>query len=242
MPNDAIVSTDSRRIPRLWIGAPLMFMAGLVMMEGTGIDRTISHWFFDAGTHSFPLRHTFMLDTVLHHWVKYLVILITSVIAAGFALTYVIPQLRHQRRLLLFVALAMTLAPLTVTALKQVTDRPCPWDLDDFGGGAPYTHLFESHGAQHARGRCFPAGHAATGFALMAFFFAFYRKRRHALARAALLAGILAGVLLGIGRIAQGAHFMSHVLWSGLVCWLIMVSLYAALLAPRTGAVTRLQE
>jgi len=37
---------------------------------------------------------------------------------------------------------------------------------------------------------------------------------------------------LGGGRIAQGAHFLSHVLWSGVVCWLVMVLLYALLLRP----------
>jgi membrane-associated PAP2 superfamily phosphatase len=47
-------------------------------------------------------------------------------------------------------------------------------------------------------------------------------------------AGIAAGLLLGIGRIARGAHFLSHVLWSGLVCWLVMVCLYG-MLTDRRG-------
>jgi len=79
------------------------------------------------------------------------------------------------------------------------------------------------------QGQCFPAGHASTGFALMAFYFAAYRARRHALARAALSIGVLAGLLLGISRIAQGAHFVSHVLWAGLICWLVMLALHLAL-------------
>lgn len=200
-------------------------------MEFTGIDRTVSRWFFDTATQTFPLRHSFLLDTVLHHWAKYLVILITFVVAAMLAFTYLVPALRPQRRMLLFILLAMTLAPLTVSAMKEVTNRPCPWDLIEYGSNEPYTHLFDAREQHHAKGLCFPAGHASTGFALMAFFFAAHRERRSALARAALLTGVLAGIVLGIGRIVQGAHFVSHVLWSGLVCWLIMVGLYALLMA-----------
>jgi len=209
-------------------------------MESTSIDRVISHWFYDSATHAFPLRYSFFFDTVLHHWTKYVVILATCMVVAGLLLTWIIPALERWRGILLFLALAMALAPLTVSLLKLVTDRPCPWDFVEFGGAEAYTHLFQFRGTAHARGLCFPAGHAATGFALMAFFFVFHRERRHVLARAALLTGISAGVLLGIGRIAQGAHFMSHVLWSGLVCWLVMVSLYAVLFTPRPGGRTPL--
>ena len=71
----------------------------------------------------------------------------------------------------------------------------------------------------------------------MAFFFAAHRSRRDWRARGLLAAGLSAGLILGFGRIAQGAHFLSHVLWSGLVCWLVMVGLYALLLAkPRVNA------
>ncbi len=224
-------ATDHHKVPRAWLLAPLALLVALLAIETTNIDRIINHWFYDAGTQTFPLRQTFLFDTVLHHWTKYAVILATSAIVVAFALTWLLPALRHWRRRLLFLALAMSLAPLTVTALKQITDRPCPWDLVDYGGGVHYTHLFEAREQPHTRGLCFPAGHASTGFALMAFFFAAHRARRNRLARGLLIAGLSAGLILGFGRIAQGAHFLSHVLWSGLACWLVMVGLYALLLA-----------
>lgn len=222
-------------VPWQWLMTPLALLAVLLAMEHSRIDLVISHWFYDSALQDFPLRYTFFFDTVLHHWTKYLVILATCMIVAGLLLTWVIPALTRWRGILLFLALAMVLAPLSISLLKLVTDRPCPWDFVEFGGLEPYTHLFQFRGAGHARGQCFPAGHAATGFALLAFFFAFHHQRRHTLARAALIVGVLAGVLLGLGRIAQGAHFMSHVLWSGLLCWLVMVGLYALLFTPRAG-------
>ena len=239
VPGVAAVPTEREPLPLIWLLAPLALLAALLVMETTAVDRTVSHWFYDATTHAFPLRQTFLLETVLHYWTKYSVTLVTCLFAAAVGFTYLAPELRPRRRLLLFIVLAMTLAPLTVTAMKQVTDRPCPWDLVEFGGAVPYTHLFEPREQPHARGLCFPAGHAATGFALLAFFFAAHREGRHRFARTALLAGLLAGLALGLGRIAQGAHFVSHVLWSGVVCWLVMVGLYAAVFTLRPAIADR---
>lgn len=237
-PPGRVAQTDNapRRLPRRWLTTPLAMLLLLPALELTDIDRHVSSWFFDAAAQSFPWRHSFVLDTVMHHWAKYAVLLVTAIVAAMLLFTWIAPALRRKRALLLFIVLALALAPLTVTAMKQVTDRPCPWDLAEFGGSMPYTHLFATREQPHARGLCFPAGHASTGFALLAFYFAAYRERRLRLARIALGAGITAGMLLGLGRVTQGAHFLSHVLWSGLVCWLVMCALYALLLAPRIPA------
>lgn len=231
IPDAATAAIAHSEIPRAWLLTPLTVAVALIALETTDLDRIVSNWFFDAGTVAFPLRHTFLFDTVLHHWAKYLVILTTCLIIATFLLSFIAGALRSRRRVLLFLGMTLALAPLTVSALKLASDRSCPWDIADYGGAAPYTHLFESEIRPHAPGHCFPAGHASTGFALMAFFFAAHRARRNRLARGLLIAGLSAGLILGFGRIAQGAHFLSHVLWSGLVCWLVMVGLYALLLA-----------
>lgn len=220
-----------KQIPRAWLLTPLAAAAALIALETTDLDRIVSNWFYDAGAAAFPLRHTFFFDTVLHHWTKYVAILATGLCIAAFLLSFITSALQPRRRALLFLGTALALAPLTVSALKLGSDRPCPWDIADYGGSAPYTRLFDSQSTPHAPGHCFPAGHASTGFALMAFFFAAYRSRRDWRARGLLATGIAAGLMLGFGRIAQGAHFLSHVLWSGLVCWLVMIVLYALLLA-----------
>ncbi|MEK6209810.1 MAG: sulfite exporter TauE/SafE family protein [Pseudomonadota bacterium] len=53
--------------------------------------------------------------------------------------------------------------------------------------------------------------------------------RRH-LAAAMLAGSLLLGFALGMGRVAQGAHFVSHDLWSALICWLVVLALYELLL------------
>ena len=158
---------------------------------------------------------------------------LSCLVVGGLALSFALPALAADRRLLLFLALALALAPLGVTLAKAGSARHCPWDVEEFGGTVPYTPFFEAPPAHVQPGHCFPAGHASTGFALMAFYFAAHARRMRRAARAALVSSIVAGVVLGLGRVLQGAHFVSHVLWSGLLCWTVMLLLYTTVLSVR---------
>lgn len=204
----------------------------LAALDTTDIDRVVAHWFFDSATASFPLRHAFFLDTVMHHLAKFPVALVTGLVIAGFLLSYVVAVLEPLRRILLYLGLALALAPATVGVLKTTSARHCPWDLEEFGGLVPYARLLDPAPPSIKPGRCFPAGHASTGFTLMAFYFAGRALQRGWLARAGLAAGLLLGVALGTGRMIQGAHFLSHTLWSGLVCWTVALCLYWLVLTP----------
>ena len=213
--------------PLRWVVVPaLLAIALLILNATTDLDRALTRLVFDAPSAGFPLRTNFWLDVVMHHWTKYAVASLGCIIAGSLVLSFVLPTLRPQRRLLLFLTLALALAPLSVTVGKATSVRHCPWDVDEFGGFVPYTRLFEPPTPGVDPGHCFPAGHASTGFALLAFYFAAYARRMRSTARVLLAIGITAGLALGFGRMLQGAHFLSHVLWSGLLCWMVMVMIY----------------
>jgi membrane-associated PAP2 superfamily phosphatase len=108
--------------------------------------------------------------------------------------------------------------------------RYCPWDLVEYGGFAPHFSLFDPMAGPYAPGHCFPGGHASAGFSLLAFYFGGHAVRSAALARLGFWSGIGAGTLFGMTRVAQGAHFLSHNLWSGIVCWLVILALYTAVM------------
>jgi membrane-associated PAP2 superfamily phosphatase len=218
----------------LHLAALLPIAALLFALEKTAIDATISGWFFDRVAGVFPLRHDGFLEVFAHQYTKVLVVAIACCVITLYLLSFVLPELKPQRRLLLFLALSLTLAPLAVVLLKAASPRYCPWSLLEYGGFAPHLAFFDTAPAGLAPGHCFPAGHASAGFSLMAFYFAVLNFHRPRLARIALIAGIAAGLALGLGRVAQGAHFVSHVLWSGLVCWLVIVALHGLILT-RTG-------
>ena len=224
-------------LPWAWWAVPLAIAAlVLVLGELTDVDRAIMRLAFDPGSRSFPLRSNFWLEVVMHHWTKYAVAGLAGAAATRYVLGVAFPGLCSGRRLWLFLALALVLAPASVTLGKAASDRPCPWDIDEFGGHVRYTRLLEPPSSHIERGRCFPAGHASTGFALMAVYFVGFAARRRRAARWGLALGVGAGLVLGSGRILQGAHFLSHVLWSGLFCWTVMVVLYWMIL-HRSGEV-----
>jgi membrane-associated PAP2 superfamily phosphatase len=222
--------TMRQAVPLRWITIPLIVVILLLVLDlTTDLDRTLTRYAYDAHTAGFPLRTSYWLDVIMHHWTKYAVVTIGCLAIAGFLLSFALPALQPHRRVLLFLALAIALAPLSVTAGKAASARHCPWDIDEFGGLVPYAGLFDPIAPSVKPGHCFPAGHASTGFALMAFYFVAHAHRRRRAARVALAIGIAAGLVLGAGRVLQGAHFASHVAWSGLVCWAVMVVLYALL-------------
>ncbi len=72
--------------------------------------------------------------------------------------------------------------------------------------------LFQHDG----HGQCFPAGHASGGFYLFAWAVAI-AGFSSSLARFVAVAGLISGLVMGLTRVAQGAHFLSHVLWSAWV-------------------------
>jgi len=57
-------------------------------------------------------------------------------------------------------------------------------------------------------------------------FYFVYRRRLPAIARGWLAFSIILGMTIGVGRMAAGAHFLSDVLWSGYICYLVALAVY----------------
>jgi membrane-associated PAP2 superfamily phosphatase len=211
-----------------WLVWPALLAIILVVVDcTTDSDRAVTRLVFDRVAGMFPLRNDFFVEVIMHHWAKYAVVTIGALVIGALLLSFVLPAFTAHRRLLIFLALSLSVAPLSVSIGKALSPKHCQWDVDEFGGLVPYTRIFEAPTANVPPGHCFPAGHASTGFALMAFYFAAYARRVRKAALTALAIGIAAGVALGWGRVLQGAHVASHVFWSGLLCWVVMVLLYA---------------
>jgi len=105
-----------------------------------------------------------------------------------------------------------------VSSLKSLSATSCPWDLAEFGGVARYASHWALGMVDGGGGRCFPAGHASAGFAFVGGYFALRRRQPRA-ARLWLAASLAAGLVLGGAQQVRGAHFMSHTLWTGWLCW-----------------------
>ncbi len=193
------------------------------------IDWVVSDWFFDTGSGKFPLRDNPFFENVLHRAVKYAVVAVALCVAGLVILSLFSRRWMRHRALLLFVLAAMTLSSGAVSFLKSTTGQHCPYELTAYDGAMPYVGLFESRPAGVPRGHCWPGGHASTGFCLFALYFGALWMRRRRLALGLLAGSLMMGFGLGLGRVAQGVHFLSHNLWSALACWLVTLLLFEVL-------------
>jgi membrane-associated PAP2 superfamily phosphatase len=196
----------------LWtLGTLLLLLA----WDALALDLPMAHWFGDGA--GFPLRGNWLLSTVLHDGARRL----AWVLAGALALTIWMPVgalralTRGERTGLLLGTLTALLA---ISAVKSGSQTSCPWDLADFGGVAQHVSHWQWHVPDGGGGRCFPGGHASTGFSFVAGYFWLRTKApRVALGWLALAMG--AGLALGLIQQARGAHFMSHTLWTAWLCW-----------------------
>ncbi len=100
-----------------------------------------------------------------------------------------------------------------MSAMKDISGVACPWNFQEFSHTgiirkaiAPFSWLLNGTAPL---GHCWPAGHASCGFAFFGLWFAAKRLQfKHA--NLVLLAVIGFGLICGIGRMANGAHFLSH--------------------------------
>lgn len=130
---------------------------------------------------------------------------------------------RAWRRPLGYVLVTVPLATLLVAYLKTRTGIDCPWDLQRYGGTHPWLSPFEARPVSFGPAACFPAAHAAAGYAWVALYFACaaagpsLRDWR----RLGLAFGLALGLVFGAVQQLRGAHFLSHDLWALTLCWLV---------------------
>lgn len=210
----------------------------LLVFENTGLDLAITRLLYDPVLATFPLRRHWLFDHVLHSGLKH------AATVAVFASLYFCYRGWQGRlawlppRNALLAALGMLLIPIGTTVLKHLTNRHCPWDMVEFGGDLPYLTLLAHHPASLEAGQCFPAGHASAGFLWLVWAMAL-RPAGVKFARYGLLTGLVLGAVMGLSRMAQGAHFLSHTLWTLWFAWALSLTLALLLKADlRLGTVS----
>jgi lipid A 4'-phosphatase len=124
----------------------------------------------------------------------------------------------------LFIVLCVVLGPgLFINAvLKDHWGRPRPRQVVEFGGKFDYVRPFVP---ARTSGKSFPCGDSSVGFLFSAGWW-IWRRSHPRRAAASLAAGLAFGTMLGVGRMAAGAHFLSDVIWSGLIVYVTCHVLY----------------
>jgi len=206
---------------------PAVIFAVLMMFvyTQTSWDIDLSNLFYNAQAHTFPLRRNAFLSQFMHTGLKWLVVGIALTSLALWGMSNRFSKLQLIRKPLLWAFIAMVVSTSIVAVIKHKSMHGCPWDLLPYGGELPLFGLFETPPIGVEAGSCFPAGHPSAGYALMAFYFA-YRSIKPRFAATMLWSGIIMGLIMGWAQVMRGAHFLSHILWSGWVVWLVLLMLY----------------
>lgn len=99
---------------------------------------------------------------------------------------------------------------------KNTVGRPRPVQVVAFGGDQAFRGAFEWGGSDPEHHRSFVTSHAAAGFWLMSLGLTsgpVWRRRW-------LLIGLATGSVIGLGRMLQGGHFLSDVIFAFYAVWI----------------------
>lgn len=141
------------------------------------------------------------------------------------AASYVYRRIAIARIYCLLILLSVALGPgvMVNLVLKEHTGRPRPKQIEHFGGHLRYHDALEL--GTPGQGKSFPCGHSSAGYFLCVLYFIF-RRRHRKLGWTLLALSVIWGSLIGWGRMVGGAHFLSDVLWSAYITWLVALILY----------------
>jgi membrane-associated PAP2 superfamily phosphatase len=223
---------------RFWLDVGVLLPLGLaacaLLFRDSGLDTALSSYFYDTEQHRFLIGTNSWIELLGHRVGKSVVLTIWILLLTAAIAAPIIPRLVKHRKLLWTLVLAMALGPVLVTLLKDMNSHACPWNLKAYGGPTEYSASWFVSRAE--AGHCFPGGHAAGGFSLVAIAFAGAALQRPGLCRIGLWLGLGVGAAFSILQVAKGAHFMSHNLWSAAIDLWTAALVFSPLLAPVRGS------
>lgn len=220
-------STNSRHLLLLFCA----LIATILFFETTSADVVVQRWLFDAEIDSWIIdRDQPWLRFIFYDGVKKLyfgIVIIFSVLIfspslARFGLPVACAKSFDQQTLKV-ILVSLILIPLFVNGLKAVTNVPCPKDLALFGGNYPHITLFRGYPPEFLQQgpiRCYPAGHASGGFALMAL--SLLGKTCRAQTTIASAACVL-GWVVGLYKMGIGDHFLGHTAVTMLIAMIVIL-------------------
>jgi len=191
-----------------------------------GIDTAIQDWIYDPASQSWPItKSDRLLRLIFYDAPKIAIIAFAAGVFAALLWSFWDQRWAAYRRHMAFLLVILALVPGIASLGKAWTNIYCPAQLSRYGGSVPRTGLLEPYPktfVQEKRGRCFPAGHASGGFALLALFFVLNRPAARI---AGLITGLGAGWLMGGYQMLIGAHFLSHTIFTMVLAWILCVLL-----------------
>lgn len=187
-------------------------------------DIWVQKHFYNLATHQWILdTNNTVLKFVFYDGIKRLLIVIAVLFLFVLILGWKKQLMRAYRRGLIIVVLSSIAVPLVVGSLKAVSNMPCPKSLDIFNGTYPHTCVWEKYATKDChleKQKCWPAGHASGGFALLSLIFLFHSRKNKIIAGSI---AMLIGWSMGSYKMLIGDHFLSHTTITMILAWLLIL-------------------
>ncbi|MDA8231411.1 MAG: phosphatase PAP2 family protein [Magnetospirillum sp.] len=208
----------------------LLILAVVAFTAFPGIDLAVTRVFYRS--HLGFFLYTIPVIRFVHDAVPPLTVALSIflVLATGWSAWTRRAVLGLSWRKLAYLLMVLAVGPglLVNVVFKEHWGRARPSQVVEFGGTKTFSPALAISDQCH--GNCsFVSGHAAMGFYPVALAFVIGRRRR-VLATAG---GILLGGAVGAVRIMEGGHFLSDVVFSGLVVYGCSWGLARVMLAGR---------
>ena len=207
-----------------------VLLAVFGIFEATGLDLRVQDHFYDFTTHQWLVDQDEPVARMLFYTgpktlIWGLAITMFALACAPAAWSAKLPLRGTAKRDLWVLIATLATAPLLIAAGKATTNVFTPHEIRRYGGFAPYVKVigcYPDDDRPVKRGRGFPAGHASGGFSLMAAAGLARGRRGRWLGVGT---GLAAGSAMGIYQICKGAHYLSHTVFTALVCWIVFLAL-----------------
>lgn len=188
------------------------------------IDRYAAGLFYD-GSSFYLSQNEFVL--FLHRYTQVFTVVIGAILLGLLLLALTTKKtIFFQKKALAFLIITLIIGPGLVvnSVFKDNFGRARPAQIKEFGGQKEFTRAFEI--SSNCQRNCsFTCGHAAVAFWYLSFGFIVNRNWKYKI----FMAGTFFGLIVGFGRMAQGGHFLSDVIFSYFFVYLVSKITYEVL-------------
>jgi len=213
----------------------LLLIVAIIFFGLTDVDLIVQDLFYNYNDKQWILgQYTQPYKFIFYDGIKDLLIMFAVIILLLLIASFKIKSLKIYRKGFIIVLLAAAIIPTTVGYLKKETNMPCPKNELQYGGFYPRTAVWESYSddffLKPYRNKCWPAGHASGGFALLSLFFLFKKRKNKIIALS--IAFVIAWSM-GLYKMVIGDHFFSHTVITMLLAWFIILLIAKAVYSIR---------
>ena len=202
----------------------ILLVVTILFFEYSNVDVWVENLFYNSATHTWIIdRDNKILKVIFYTGIKKLLIAIAVMMLFALMVFRNSKIIKEYKKGLAIVVLSAIFVPVVVGGLKAVTNTPCPKNTDIYGGSYPEVKVLDSYPKNfHQKGKikCWPAGHASGGFALLSLFFLFKSGKNK---KRAIVLAMLVGWSMGLYKMMIGDHYLSHTIVTMLLAWLIVI-------------------